>query len=332
MAASWEKDLLGEPYERMTLPFPDDDEGPVVATLVRRRTETPTRRAVLYVHGHVDYFFQRPVADFWVAAGYDFYALDLRKNGRSLRDHQTLGFCRSVTEYVAELDAAARIIRTDPDTDGHDHLIANAHSLGALITTNWAHTRRDRRGGRGELDALILNSPFLDLNIPAAMRGVSATAVSRYGFSRPYAVVPFPAQPFYGESIHQEHRGEWAYDLDWKPVAPIPIRAGWVRAIRSAHRRLHDGLAVPCPVLVLTSDRTVAPRQWDESLHHADAVLDVAQIARRAPAIGHCVTIQRIPGGMHDLALSPEPARALYFDRINRWLSGYSPQDPPAAP
>lgn len=322
---TWERDLLGDPYEQTTIALPDDDEGPVVATLVRRRAPKSTRRAVLYVHGHVDYFFHRPVADFWVDAGYDFYALDLRKSGRSLRDHQTLGFCRSVTEYVAELDAAAQAIRTDPDTGGHDTLLCNAHSLGGLVTSLWAHTRRDRRGGRGELDALVLNSPFLDLNIPAAMRGMSVDAVSRYGFSRPYAVVPFPSQPHYGESIHQEHHGEWAFDTTWKPLEPVPVRAGWVRAIRSAHRRLHSGLAVPCPVLVAASDRSVAPRRWDDELLRADAVLDVQQIFRRAPSIGGCVTIQRIPNGMHDLALSAEPVRTAYFEAIYRWLGGYAP-------
>lgn len=84
-----EPDLLGPPYERHTIDLGSDDEGPVVATLVRRRAERPSRRAVLYVHGFVDYFFQTHVADFFAARGWDFYALDLRKYGRSLLPHQT---------------------------------------------------------------------------------------------------------------------------------------------------------------------------------------------------------------------------------------------------
>ncbi|HET8660245.1 MAG TPA: alpha/beta hydrolase, partial [Micromonosporaceae bacterium] len=76
-------DVLGAPYERHTIELGSDDEGAVVATLVRRRADAPTRRAVLYVHGFNDYFFQTHLADFYVARGWDFYALDLRKCGRS---------------------------------------------------------------------------------------------------------------------------------------------------------------------------------------------------------------------------------------------------------
>ena len=91
---------------------------PVVATLVRRQADQPTGRAVLYVHGYVDYFFQTHLADFFVERGYDFYALDLRKYGRSLLPHQTPNFTLNITEYFTEIDAAVRIIREE---DGHDH-------------------------------------------------------------------------------------------------------------------------------------------------------------------------------------------------------------------
>ena len=89
MAPEPTTDILGEPFLAETLELPDDAEGPVVATLVSRRADTPTRKAVLHVHGFADYFFQADYAAWWTARGYDFYAVDLRKYGRSLRDHQT---------------------------------------------------------------------------------------------------------------------------------------------------------------------------------------------------------------------------------------------------
>ncbi|WP_309140758.1 alpha/beta fold hydrolase [Micromonospora sp. M51] len=123
-----EPDVLGPPYERQTIDLGADDEGPVVATLVRRRAERPTGRAVLYVHGFVDYFFQTHLADFFAERGWDFYALDLRKYGRSLLPGQTPNFCHDISDYFPELDAAAEIIRKD---DGHETLLAMGHSTGA---------------------------------------------------------------------------------------------------------------------------------------------------------------------------------------------------------
>jgi len=42
-------DVLGEPYLAETIPLPPDDEGEVVATLVRRTAAGPTTKAVLHL-------------------------------------------------------------------------------------------------------------------------------------------------------------------------------------------------------------------------------------------------------------------------------------------
>ena len=84
-------DVLGAPYTCRTIPLRDDDEGAVTATLVACRSDRPTNAAVLYVHGFVDYFFQTHLADFFLGAGLDFYALDLRKYGRSMHFRPPFG-------------------------------------------------------------------------------------------------------------------------------------------------------------------------------------------------------------------------------------------------
>ena len=152
-------DLLGSPYTRETITLPDDSEGPVVATLVRLPASTRKRRgAVLHVHGFCDYFFQTATAEFFAAAGYDFYALDLRKCGRSLLPHQTPNFCQDLAEYHPELDEAIRIIR---ERDEHDRVLISGHSTGGLITALWAADRYAE--GSPVIDAMVLNSPWLDL-------------------------------------------------------------------------------------------------------------------------------------------------------------------------
>ena len=101
-----EVDLLGEPYFAETLELDDDEEGTVVATLVSRAAGAPTDRAVLHVHGFADYFFQTAYAEWWTDRGYDFYALDLRKYGRSILAHQTPNYVADLAHYHPELDLA----------------------------------------------------------------------------------------------------------------------------------------------------------------------------------------------------------------------------------
>ncbi|MEV4200230.1 alpha/beta hydrolase [Micromonospora globbae] len=318
-----EPDVLGPPYERQTIDLGADDEGPVVATLVRRRADRPTRRAVLYVHGFVDYFFQTHLADFFAERGWDFYALDLRKYGRSLLPHQTPNFCRDLADYFPELDAAAEIIRTD---DGHDTLLAVGHSTGGLIVSLWAHARRDAR----IVDGIFLNSPFFDFNAPWVVRRPLVAAVSGLGRRAPHRVVPFGLGTVYGESIHADHRGEWSYDLTWKPLAGFPVRAGWLRAIRAAQRQLRAGLDIPVPVLLACSTRSFRGKRWHESAALADAVLDVAHMVRYAPRLGRHVTVSRFDGGMHDLTLSGPAVRERVFTEVGRWAEAFLGAGPTA--
>ncbi|MFC6931004.1 alpha/beta hydrolase [Actinomadura yumaensis] len=149
-------DVLGDGYEAIGLFLGSDFEGEVTATLVRRSIANSSPRAVLYLHGFSDYFFQSHMADFYVGHGYDFYALDLRKNGRSLRPHQTPNLVGDLTEYFAEIGEAVRLVR---EVDGHRVLLLSGHGTGGLTAALWA----DRFRGKGLIDGLFLNSPALDL-------------------------------------------------------------------------------------------------------------------------------------------------------------------------
>jgi alpha-beta hydrolase superfamily lysophospholipase len=318
-----ETDMLGQPYERHTIDLGTDDEGPVVATLVCRRAQTPSRRAVLYVHGYVDYFFQTHLADFFTERGWDFYALDLRKYGRSLLAHQTPNFCRSLTEYYPELDEAVRIIR---EQDGHDQLLVAGHSTGGLITSLWAHSRQ----GQGIVDGLFLNSPFFDFNVPWLLRRPLLTAITGASRKRPYRIVPLGSLGIYGQSLHAEHKGEWTYDLNWKPVLGFPIRTGWLEAIRRGQRKLRSGLSIDVPILVACSTRSFRGRVWTEDARVTDSVLDVEHIVRWAPRLGTRVTIARLDGGMHDLTLSGKDVRVEVFRELGRWVDAFVP--PPETP
>jgi alpha-beta hydrolase superfamily lysophospholipase len=317
-----ETDILGPPYQRHTIDLGRDQEGPVVATLVRRRSPEPTGRAVLWLHGWSDYYFQTHVADYFVAGGFDFYALDLRKYGRSLRPHQTPNFCLSLEEYLPELDQAARIIRTE---DRHDTLLVAAHSTGGLIAALWAHLRRADR----VVDALFLNSPFFDLNLPRRLWAPAGAAAAQLARRAPYQVLRRPLYPVYGHSLHRAYRGEWSYDLAWKPVGGFPVRFGWLAAVRAGQRRLHAGLSIDVPVLVGCSTRSYQGLRWHALAHRADSVLDVADIVRWAPNLGRHLTLVRIDGGMHDLTLSAPPVRAAVFSELSRWTGAYVAGAPP---
>ena len=306
-------DVLGPPYTSETLRLRPDREGEVVATLVHRPADTPTRRAVLHVHGFADYFFQTVAADFWVARGYDFYALDLRKYGRSLRPHQTGNYVADLGEYYEELDLAwARVIAE------HDHVVVSAHSTGGLTVPLWLHDRQYAVAG------VFLNAPWIDMHGDRFTRLLAMPAIHRLGRLQPLRIIPRNVSGTYAKSLHRDHHGEWDFSLDWKPLASWPVYAGWIRAVRVGQARVARGLDVQAPVLMISSTRSSQPSGVeDPDLTSTDTVLDVDRMRRRAANLSRHVTIAQVEGAMHDVTLSPEPARSRVFDELGRWLGAY---------
>ncbi len=306
---------LGAPYTAETIPFPDDFEGPVVATLVKLASPIPTTRAVLHIHGFADYFFQVEYAQWWADRGYDFYALDLRKYGRSLLPHQTPNYVADLSDHYPEIDAAwERITRRD----GHVHVVASGHSTGGLTLPLWADDRRP-----AELTGMFLNSPWFDMQGSAALRVLGTRVVKQLGKVRPLREIPRTVSGFYAKSLHARYDGEWEFNNEWKPIESFPVTMGWLRAVRNGHARLHQGLDVAVPVLVLSSGASGHPTEMGDLVHTTDIVLDVAQIRHWATAVGRHVGYAAIEGGRHDLVLSLPDARSRVYEELHTWLRAY---------
>lgn len=324
--ARWVPDVLGDGYELTTLDLGPAADGPAVATLVRHSPGAAARRrsarpALLYVHGFNDYFFQRHLAERATAEGFAFHALDLRRCGRSLRDGQLPHYVTELTEYVAELTAAARLLR-----ERHDRLVVMAHSTGGLTASLWAHSLRRA----GVVDALVLNSPWFDLNARWFHRVVSTRVLDVVGPLDPLRVVADGASA-YSWHLHADHGGRWEYDLDLKPSDGFPVRAGWLRAVRRGQARLARGLRIAAPVLVATASASGPNRLDNPDLDRQDTVLDVRQIVARAPLLGPDVTLLTVEDGIHDLALSADGPREHYLDRTFTWLADVLAGAPPRA-
>jgi alpha-beta hydrolase superfamily lysophospholipase len=314
---AWLPDVLGDGWEQLTLPLRPDAQGEAVCTLVRPVPDgVERRRAVLYVHGYVDYFFQTQLADLWRGLGRDFYAIDLRGHGRSMREHQLPNAVDDIALHAEELDAAAHLIR-----ETHDELVVMGHSTGGLVAALWASARAGRPDGR-LVDGLVLNSPWLELNRGWLDRVVTTRAVALLARVRPHMVVGQVGR-WYGEWLHDPAGGGWTYDLAWKPDAGFGVRAAWLASVRRGHAAVARGLAVDVPVLVCASDASGPADRAHDAVASTDSVLDVDHIVERAPRLGPDVTVVQVHGGVHDLALSAEPARSAYLTAVRDWVTGH---------
>ncbi|HEY5222273.1 MAG TPA: alpha/beta hydrolase [Microbacteriaceae bacterium] len=320
----WQPDVLGAHFEQLTLPLSADNEGEVVATLVRYLppfrsglTRLQLTRPVaagtdvLYLHGWSDYFFQRHLAEFFSRVGARFFALDLRKYGRSLRAGQTPGFITDLATYDEDIAAARAAM------GGNRRLVVMGHSTGGLILSLWAARHP------GEASAVILNSPWLEFQASGPARTVVAPLVGLGARVDPLAKIPSVDFGFYSRSVSAAMEGEWEYNTQWRPERGFVVRPAWLSAILAGHARVAMGLAIEAPVFTMLSARSTLLPHWTPAMLRSDIVLKVDDTARSALKLGPTVTVARFDGAIHDIMLSERAVREDAYRQLTRWLRGY---------
>jgi len=305
----WDKE---HGFSIQKLQLNDDYEGKVEATFISRKAAIKSHKAILYIHGFVDYFYQYNLADWANNFGFNFYAIDLRKYGRSILSHQKPNMMLSVDEYFEEIEQAVDIIRNE-----NNYLLLMGHSTGGLISSLYA----DKHNNDETIDALILNSPFFDMNKPAWFKKIVMPLTAFIGKKFPNLPSPDGLKEGYPKSLHKDHNGEWDFNLDYKPILGFKIDLGWVAAIHYAQKKLQNGLNISCPVLVMYSSKSVAPGNYHKSMHTADSVLDVTDISKYADVIGDNVQKVEIKDGMHDLVLSKKEVRETVFKEMESFIN-----------
>lgn len=301
-ALAFESDALPG-FEKSTLDLGEAEDGKLAATLIRKRQDSASEQpALLYLHGFVDYFFQTHLAEAFEGAGIRFYALDLRRYGRSIRPGNKENTAAKIDEYFEEVDWALESIARE-----HKRVLSIvAHSTGALTACLYA-----KRGAlRGRVESLLLNSPFFAFNLgpwDLALSRIAATVAA----IAPHLALPQRLSSTYGRTLHQDFEGEWSYDLKKKPLDGFVLYSGWFRMIHHAQDEVLQGLALSIPVLTMCSvhsERQNGPPTPQD--FNQDVVLNVADIKERAPCVSPQVELIEIEGGVHDLVLSrPEVRR-----------------------
>lgn len=327
----WKTDTVLEGYQQATVHLGEDAEGEIVATFVRKNPSQLSlqqrwrrwhysmrghRLAIMYVHGWNDYFYRRHASEYWESLGIPFYAVDLRKFGRSYRSYQTPGYIEDLHDYRLEFNALRDQIVKEQGKDVRILMIA--HSQGGLSASLWIDSEHPHH-----VEALALNSPWLELQGNRMFRLLSTPVVQMYRLRGGKTIMPMRDPGFYARCIKRSTGGEWDYlDHPLNPDVEFLPRAGWMQAIYNGQDEIAKNLDIQIPVLVCTSDKSMMLQTtWDEDMREADSVLDITAIRQAALHLGDVVALATIRGGLHDLSMSKPDARRKYFRIVTTWAS-----------
>jgi alpha-beta hydrolase superfamily lysophospholipase len=166
----------------------------------------------------------------------------------------------------------------------------------------------------------VLNSPWLDLQGSPTLRGPVTQALRLLAKARPYQVIKL-RPGVYGRTLHVSGTGEWDFDTDLKPLAGFPVTFGWLNAIRLGHARVHRGLGIGVPTLVLHSTQSHFAGRYSPLSDRADIVIDAMHVARWAGSLGGLVTAVPIKDARHDVFLSLPESRERAYAALDDWLA-----------
>ena len=163
---------MGHGYEMMIFDQGEDYSGKVNCTVIRKPSHKASTRGILYIHGFSDYFFQKEMAETFAKHGWNFYAVDLRRYGRSLREGQRPFEVRDLREYFDDIRAGLAAM----ERDGVDEVVLMGHSTGGLTCSLYMQCDPDER-----IKGLILNSPFLTWNVQGLKGALGIPLMSALG-------------------------------------------------------------------------------------------------------------------------------------------------------
>jgi len=166
------------------------------------------------------------MAQAFVDEGFAFYALDMRRYGRSMIPNIPPNWTTTLLEYFEEIHIALDYMRR---LEGFHKVILIGHGFGGLVSVLFAERHHQ------EIDALCLNSPLLSLN----KNWLDFVSKKRGWFGQkgdPLAKHP-TFSSLYHQSIHCQHYGEWSWDERLKPIPGFPIFLGWVEVIMDHQKK-----------------------------------------------------------------------------------------------
>jgi len=318
------EDLLGADFRARTFAFPGPKSS-VHTTLINHLGNPNVKRAILYVHGYTDYFFQTGLADYFIDQNYRFYAVDLQGYGRSIRPSTPPNWCDSIEQYGQDLDIALITMKQE----GVDEVIILAHSTGGLIVSTYlaqpyAPNERESHYQKDfpNIIGLILNSPFLALPFPPAVLNRVSWPIRMLVSLLPFSYFRAKKISIYAKSIHTKFGGQWDYRLDWKPAEGFPLAFKSLKEVILAQRNLAKQ-RLSIPTLMCHATKTTIGKLTVEETQQGDGVLDVDSMLEAAQKTFRNLTTAAIDNGYHDLYLSKPEAQRDYLDSIHDWLTKF---------
>ena len=88
--------------------------------------------------------------------------------------------------------------------------------------------------------------------------------LSRVGKYLPKVKFPSQLNKWYTTSLHKQLKGEWEFNLDWKPTSAPTVQLSFCTCDSYRAKEIHHGVKLNVPALIMHSHQTKTRANGDQ--------------------------------------------------------------------
>jgi alpha-beta hydrolase superfamily lysophospholipase len=302
---SWEKDFGGVTLDERGFPVETMDIHPIEitncqprekATLVYK-TKPGNSKMLLWFPGRNDMWSHVHVLQPILDAGFDLYAVEHRKQGRSQFGSTAGDF--SITAHVSD----HRLVLEEQNAGfafalankPYEKVVLYGHSTGGLEVSNFLREGDER----ARISACVLNSPFLDWGAMSGLNELILDGMDELfpvislfkGAAEQAQLMPLGGLPTEPSAFTARLWLQYpSIDLRARNAQTNVVTAGWAAASSEMHEELLAMTPTAIPTLLMHSD--------------GDVALDSTEMPKLAGNLSTNLTCKFVPNCRHDMLMS----------------------------
>ena len=272
------------------------------------KTKSINNKALIWIPGYNDYYYNFYVGEKFLNNGFDIYALKLRRyKQENLKD---IFYCDDLNEYIEDINNIfPKILEKN-----YKKIVLYGHSMGGLVSSIYCKEGEYK----DKISHLILNSPFFDFKLGFFEKIFLYYIVYYISYLFPKKLIrplDFNKKNYLTLNIKKRFYLNDKYKLH----ILSPVYASWIKTIIDYQYKIqYQNLNLNIPILVLYCEKS---SNFTNSNQTGDDTLNINDIKKYSNNLGKNLKTYQFNNAIHDIFSSTLDIINKALDITFNWLN-----------
>lgn len=246
------------------------------------------KKALIWIPGYNDYYYNFYVGEKFLKNGYDIYALHFRRYMQENLDD--IFYCDNLKEYIQDIDNIFPKI----SKKNYNQIVLYGHSMGGLVASIYCKEGKYK----DKISHLILNSPFFDFKLNFLEKFILYYVVYFIAYFFPKKLIrPIDINKKNYLSLNIKKR--FYLNDKYKLNILSPIYMSWIKTIIDYQSKIkYNNLNLDIPIIILYCNKSTF---FTNSNQTGDDTLNVEDINKYSNNLGKNIKKYQFNNAIHDI-------------------------------